>query len=86
MAHAQANADRPHPANLETPQACVEHFFEAAKAEDWARAAESLNPRLAPDADPSTLAEQLACMLKQELWIDWSTLPDRAEASSTTAP
>jgi len=73
-------------ANLETPQACVEHFIDYARAEDYGRAAQALNMRLLPNLSPTMAAEQLHFVLTQELWIDWSRLPDQAEGIGDTSP
>jgi len=73
-------------ANLETPQACVEHFIDYARAEDYGRAAQALNMRLLPNLSPIMAAEQLHFVLTQELWIDWSRLPDQAEGIGDTSP
>lgn len=66
-------------ANLETPQAAVEHFIEHARDEDFQQASLALDTRLLRDLSPSEAAEQLYFVLTQELWIDWSMLPDRAD-------
>ena len=79
LANALCNAQGEPKANLETPQASVEHFIEYARAEDFDRAALSLNMRLLRDLSPAQAAEQLYFVLTQELWIDWSSLPDRAD-------
>lgn len=70
------------PPNLETPQACVENFMLSARDGDYTRAARSLNFRLISDLTDevaASLAEQFYFVLKQELWIDWESLPDRAD-------
>lgn len=70
------------PPNLETPQACVENFMLSARHSDYDRAARSLNFRLIEDLtdnEAASLAEQFYFVLKQELWIDWESLPDRAD-------
>lgn len=70
------------PPNLETPQACVENFVFACREEDYARAARSLNFRLLEPIDEARAAraaERLFFVLNQELWIDWESLPDRAD-------
>jgi small-conductance mechanosensitive channel len=70
------------PVNLQTPQACVENFILAARAEEWRRAAASLNFRLIESLDEDKarqLARELHFVLKQELWIDWERLPDRRD-------
>lgn len=73
----------PDPApNLETPQACVENFVLSSRGGEFARAALSLNFRLAgeqTEASAALAAEHLFFVLNQELWIDWESLPDRAD-------
>lgn len=73
-------------ANLETPQACVEHFVLAARKDDWRRAAAALDFRLLGDVDEAgaaDLAERFFFVLNQELWIDWGRLPDRPDGMSS---
>ena len=65
--------------NLETPQAAVEHFIEHARDEGFQQASLALDTRLLRDLSPSEAAEQLYFVMTQELWIDWSMLPDRAD-------
>jgi small-conductance mechanosensitive channel len=67
---------------LGTPQACLEFFLEAARQEDWQRAAHALNFRLLRPVTPEEAAErakQLHYLLQHNLWIDWSLLPDRPD-------
>lgn len=71
--------------NLETPQACVEHFVLASRNQDWSRAAVALDLRLLGDMDErraALLAERFFFVLNQELWIDWNRLPDRPDGVS----
>lgn len=77
------------PPNLETPQAAMEFFIRSGEADDFERAAHALNLRLMPDLSPSeaaTLAKRLFFVIKQELWIDWESLPDRADGMDDSAP
>jgi small-conductance mechanosensitive channel len=70
------------PVNLATPQACVEHYMLSCRREQWDRAAHALNFRLVEPVDPATgrrLARHLYDVLNQNLWIDWSLLPDRPD-------
>lgn len=67
---------------LETPQACVEHFVFSARQDQWRRAAAALDFRLHGEIDierASRIAERFFYVLNQELWIDWSNLPDRPD-------
>ena len=76
-------------ANLETPQACVEHFVRAAQAKDWRVAAAALDYRLIEDVDAggaARFAERFHYVLNQELWIDWDLLPDRADGVLNASP
>ncbi|MFG0312871.1 MAG: mechanosensitive ion channel family protein [Phycisphaerales bacterium] len=83
-ARAQADSRAGRSANLETPQACVEHFIEHARDEDFNRASQALNTRLLRDLSPSEAARQLYFVMTQELWIDWSRLPDRPDGMIDT--
>lgn len=68
--------------NLETPQACIEHFLNQGKKKNWLLAAHAMNFRLIADLNDTraaTLAEQFYYVLNQELWIDWESLPDRPD-------
>lgn len=68
--------------NLETPQACVEHFLLSARHEQWHEAALALNFRLlAPvtQEQAEEHAKHLHYLINQNLWIDWSRLPDRPD-------
>ncbi len=68
--------------NLATPQACVENFLLSARAEEWGRAARSLNFGLVgevSEAEAERLARRFFFVLNQELWVDWSLLPDRRD-------
>lgn len=72
--------------NLATPQACVEHFVLSARREDWLAAARSMNFRLQQPINPSTASRQARrfdYLLNQNLWIDWSMLPDRPDGVET---
>ena len=67
---------------LSTPQAAVENFVLSARDGEWGTAARSLDFRLVPDVTPERakrLAERFFFVLNQELWIDWSLLPDRPD-------
>lgn len=75
VSHAQTEGR----ANLETPQSCVEHFIDSSRAENFESASQALDVRLLRDLAPAEAAEQLYFVMTQELWIDWSQLPDRAD-------
>lgn len=77
------------PLNLETPQACVESFLEAARRGEFGRAAHALHFRVVgdvSDADAATAAERLFNVLNQELWVDWEALPDRPDGMVDFVP
>jgi small-conductance mechanosensitive channel len=68
--------------NLATPQACVEHFILQSRRENYASAARAMNFRLVEPAsmdEAAQLAERLHYLINQNLWIDWSTIPDRPD-------
>ena len=69
---------------MDTPQSLLESFFDAAAAQDWARAAQALDRgNLAPgDASPPPpeLARQLYALLHRSIALDWTALPDRPDA------
>lgn len=70
------------PPELETPQAAVEHFVDAANRNEFDVAARALNLRLIDDVDESRateLAARLFYVLNQEIWLDWTLIPDRAD-------
>ncbi len=70
------------PVNLDTPQACLEHFIMASRRGNYASAARALNFRLVEPVDmreAAELAERLSYLINQNLWIDWSTIPDRPD-------
>jgi small-conductance mechanosensitive channel len=72
--------------NLATPQACVEHFVLSCERDDWLAAARALNFRLVEPVDAekaSRQARKLYYLLNQNLWIDWSVLPDRPDGVET---
>ncbi len=71
-------------ANLETPQSSVEHFVISARDEDYASASLALDTRLLRGITPIEAAEQLYFVMSQELWINWSALPDRADGMIDT--
>ncbi len=78
------------PANLQTPQAALEHFVRAGRDHQWADAAQALNLNLvAQDRQPAVapaLAEQLFYVLDTQLGFDWEGLPDRPDGASDPAP
>lgn len=65
--------------SFETPQACVEHFVLNARDERFDIAGEALDMRLLPDIAREDAAYMLHFVMSQELWINWSALPDRAD-------
>jgi small-conductance mechanosensitive channel len=72
------------PPNLATPQACVEHFTVEARRGNWASAARALHFRLIGPVDQDTAAQQarrLRYLMNQNLWVDWSQLPDRPDGT-----
>lgn len=67
-----------------TPQLALDRFIDAARDEDYARAAHYLDlSRLDPATqakDGAGLAERLADVVERKLWIDWGDLSDRPDA------
>ena len=74
------------PANLQTPQAALEHFVLAGRGGDFEAAARALNLNLLPEGEQSRrapkLAEQLFYVLDKQLGFDWEGLPDRPDGAS----
>ena len=67
---------------LETPQGCLEYYLERCRREAFAEAAHAMHFRLLePIKKPraAELAEKLHYVLRQELYIDWSRIPDRPD-------
>ncbi len=77
------------PANLQTPQAALEHFVRAARDDDFLAAAQALNLNLLPEAQQAerapALAQQLYYVLDRQLGFDWEGLPDRPDGATTSA-
>lgn len=77
------------PPNLFTPQASLENFMLSARLGDFDRAARSLNLDLIPEDRRSVraadLARKLFYLINQQLWIDWDTIPDRADGQRDRA-
>lgn len=75
------------PANLQTPQAALEHFVRAGRDGRWAEAAAALNLNLIPEdrqaEEAATLAQHLFYVLDTQLGFDWEGLPDRPDGAST---
>ncbi|WP_161602469.1 mechanosensitive ion channel family protein [Tautonia marina] len=67
----------------ETPQASLANFVDACEADDYRRAAYSMNlndlPWLDQSEDGPKLARMLHEVLEQKLWIDWDDVPDRPD-------
>ena len=81
-----AGLDAPaEPANLQTPQAALEHFVRTGRDERWAEAVHALNLNLIDeDRQPAlapALAEQLFYVLDTQLGFDWEGLPDRPDGA-----
>lgn len=74
-------------ANLQTPQATLEYFVQASRAQQFEAAAAALNLNLFPIeqqvAAASTLARQLFYLLDTQVGLDWEGLPDRPDGAST---
>lgn len=80
-AHAQTVNHSP---SLETPQGAVEHFILNAREDRFEIAGEAINMRLLPDVSRADAAYMLYFVMSQELWINWSALPDRADGMIDT--
>lgn len=76
----------PPPDDLEraTPRAAFDAFLDAARNDDWRRAAHLLDLSELPEERQAErgpeLARQLAAVIERKLWIDWSDLPGRPDA------
>ncbi|MGB3795655.1 MAG: mechanosensitive ion channel domain-containing protein [Alteraurantiacibacter sp.] len=77
------------PLELDTPQALLESFFEAAEAGEWKRAATALDMTNLSPQEQATEAEDLAAMMyeiaNRSISISWASLPDRPDAVDTAA-
>ncbi|GAB5517880.1 MAG: hypothetical protein RhofKO_01310 [Rhodothermales bacterium] len=75
-----------HAANLQTPQATLEHFVRASRDLRFADAGLTLNLNLFPDAQQANLApvfaQQLYYVLDTQLGFGWSSLSDRPDGAS----
>jgi small-conductance mechanosensitive channel len=72
--------------NLETPQACMEHFIRACRRKRWQSASWAMNFRLLQPINSEQARQQalrLYYLFNQNLWIDWSLLPDRPDGLKT---
>lgn len=71
------------PIDLTTPQASLENFLLSADRGEYAQAAHSLNLNAIPlDQQPEVglnRATELKAVMDQELWVDWSAVPDRQD-------
>lgn len=71
------------PLNLDTPQALMETFLDAAQRGDWDRAAHTLDLSYLPPAEQAEqgprLAQQLYQVVHRSTVIDWNALPDRPD-------
>lgn len=67
-----------------TPQEALATFTDAAREEDWARAAHVLDLTGIDPADQAVrapfLARQLAEVMERRIWLDWGDLSDRPDA------
>jgi small-conductance mechanosensitive channel len=76
------------PASLETPQGTLELFVGRAQAEDWVGAAHALNLSFASVEsrnDAARLARQLDAVIRSEVTIDWTSIPDTPDGRLATA-
>jgi len=73
----------------DTPQALLETLMEAAREEDWDKAAATLDLSFLPPAQQSAkgpeLARELHSVIKRTMMLDWSSLPDRPDAIDTSS-
>lgn len=72
--------------DLETPQSSLENFMISGEGRDFVRAARSLNlDSVKPDLQKTLgaeLARQLKEVIDQQLWFNWSDVPDRPDGQS----
>ncbi|MGR3433888.1 MAG: mechanosensitive ion channel family protein [Shimia sp.] len=73
----------------DTPHATMEGFLDAARTEDWARAANYLNlggvPEAAQRDEGETLARELHSVIDRKIGIPWDDLLDRPDALDARA-
>ncbi|MEX6507141.1 mechanosensitive ion channel family protein [Jiella sp. M17.18] len=79
----------PDTVNRETPQAMMESFLFAAKADAWKTAAHMLDlsnmdPQKQAALGP-VLARRLNQIVRHAMWLDWGDLPDRPDALEANA-
>jgi len=71
------------PPDLSTPQSALEHYMTACERKDYLRAARVLNlngiPLNRQAADGPKLARQFRTVMKQQIWFNWSDVPDRPD-------
>ena len=76
--------------NLDTPQALIETFLQAGKAEDWERAAHTLDmsdfSASVQQQQGPELARQLYDIFDRILIVDWTSLSDRPDAVDAHTP
>ena len=77
------------PLELDTPQALLESFIDAAQADQWRRAATALDLSNIAAGDRNARGEQLAKMtyeiVNRSITIDWRSLSDRPDAVDVVA-
>lgn len=78
------------PPNLQTPQATLEYFVQAASEDDFERAANALNLNLIPPSEQPergpSLADHLYYILLRKSLINWDAVPDRPDGQLEPAP
>lgn len=73
-------------ANLQTPQAAIEHFILNCRNGDYTTASQVLNLNLMPDnitqEQAAVLAHKLYFVINQRIQIDWGSLSDRPDGQT----
>lgn len=75
------------PVIVDTPQATMESFLDAAEDEDWLRAAQALDFGNFGEAEQAAKGEDIARkmheLIERSIALDWTSIPDRPDAIDT---
>jgi len=79
-----AAAQAPEGMDRSSPRATMRSFFDAIDAGRPDAAAATLRPMPTADREPARLAEMLGEVLERQVWLDFASLSDRADAAVET--